>query len=327
MRVLVTGGQGYIGSVLTEALAATGCEVVVLDNGAFSSVRLELPTVRYVAGDIREPGDWEYVLDGVTAVVHLAAVVGDPACGLDEDLAWETNYLGTIRVAEACRRHGVERLVFASTCSTYGITEGDDVNVWSPLSPQSVYARTKVLAEHYLLSPRDNGPHVVILRLSTAHGQSPRMRFDLAVNVMTAHAVAYGKVTVHGGLQWRPFLHIRDIASAMLGALDLPRADVPVIYNCGSTNENYTIGAVAHLITEEVAGASVVTEVDVRDPRNYRVNFDPIARHMAFRPRFRVVNTIREVRDAMYAGAYRDFEEPVYSNYLTLAGALSSAVA
>ncbi|MBE8516408.1 SDR family oxidoreductase [Amycolatopsis sp. H6(2020)] len=327
MRVLVTGGQGYIGSVLSEALAATGYEVVVLDNGLFSSVRLELPTVRYMTGDIRDPGDWESALDGVTAVVHLAAVVGDPACGLDEDLAWETNYLGTIRVAEACRRHGVEQLVFASTCSTYGITEGDDVDVWSPLNPQSVYARTKVLAEHHLLTPRDDGPQVVILRLSTAHGESPRMRFDLGVNLMTAHAVAYGTVTVHGGQQWRPFLHVRDIAAAGIGALTRPRTGAPVIYNCGSTTENHTIAAVAQLITQEVAGASVVTEAGAPDPRDYRVNFDPIARHLGFRARFRVVDTIREVRDAMRAGAYRDFEESAYSNHLTLAStALPAAV-
>lgn len=327
MRVLVTGGQGYIGSVLTTALAATGCDVVVLDNEAFSSVRLELPNVRYIAGDIRDPGDWGSALRGVDAVVHLAAVVGDPACGLDENLAWDVNYLGTIRVAEACRRHGVERLVFASTCSTYGITDDMDVDVWSPLSPQSVYARTKVLAEHHLLSPRDDGPHPVILRLSTAHGESPRMRFDLGVNVMTAHAVAYGKVTVHGGQQWRPFLHVKDIAAAVRGALALPRTDAPVIYNCGATSENYTIAAVAGLITQEVAGASVVTAAEVRDPRNYRVNFEPIARHMAFRPWFRVVDTIREIRDAMCAGAYQDFEDSVYSNHLTLAGAVSSAAA
>ena len=327
MRVLVTGGQGYIGSVLTTALAATGCEVVVLDNEAFSAVRLDLPGVRYVGGDIRDPRDWESVLRGVDAVVHLAAVVGDPACGLDENLAWDVNYVGTIRVAEACRRQGVERLVFASTCSTYGITEDEHVDVWSPLSPQSVYARTKVLAEHHLLSPRDDGPHTVILRLSTAHGRSPRMRFDLGVNVMTAHAIAYGRVTVHGGQQWRPFLHVKDIASAVRGALELPRADAPVIYNCGATSENYTIAAVAKLITHEVAGSTVATTTDLRDPRNYRVNFDPIAQHMAFRPWFRVVDTIREIRDAMYAGGYQNFEDAVYSNHLTLAGAVSPTAA
>ncbi|MEU0585335.1 NAD(P)-dependent oxidoreductase [Streptomyces sp. NPDC006132] len=319
-RVLVTGGQGYLGSLVNETLSRSGLEVVSLDSGHVSDTRAALPHVTYEQGDVLEPASWQTALADVDAVVHLAAIVGDPACGVDEDLAMRTNYLGTIRVVEACRRFGVGRIVFASTCSNYGSTEGGQADVWSPLNPQSVYAQTKVLAEHYLLSPHANGPEPCILRFATLYGLSPRMRFDLAVNIMTASAVAQGHLVVHGGSQWRPFLHVRDAASAILKCLHKKPGSTAAVYNCGSNNENYLIKDLAELIQQEVPGSVADVLGDSLDPRNYRVDFSLIRQALSFTNRFRVVDGIREIRQAMMNGAYEDYLSPRYSNYLRALG-------
>ncbi|WP_189226759.1 NAD-dependent epimerase/dehydratase family protein, partial [Saccharothrix coeruleofusca] len=289
-RVLVTGGRGYLGSVLTRELVRRGRQVVVLDNGAVAGPASEVDGVSRVDADVRVPADWEHVLAGVDAVVHLAAIVGDPACGVDPDDAWDVNYVGTVRVAEACRRNGVHRLVFASTCSNYGACR-EEADVWSPLNPQSVYARSKILAEHHLLSACCDGFSPQVLRLATLHGLSPRMRFDLAVNAMTADAVALGEVVVHGGDQWRPFLHVRDAARVVLRALDRRPGPGAHVYNCGSNDENYRMDQVGALIAREVPGAALRVERDVVDPRNYRVNFDRARRDLRFDTRNRVVDT------------------------------------
>ena len=316
-KYLVTGGRGYIGSVLVRRLCRSGSEVVVLDNGLVGGPELDLPRVAYVDGDIRGPGAWEKALEGVDAVVHLAAIVGDPACGVDPDTAWEVNYLGTIRVAEACRRAGVRSLVFASTCSNYGITGDAEVDVWSPLAPQSVYAESKVMGEHYLLSLPHDALSVSLLRFATIHGISPRMRFDLAVNVMTAHAVARGGVSVYGGTQWRPFLHVEDAAAAVRLALGDERRAGPRVYNCGSREENYRMDAIGELIAGEIPGVRLDIRTEQTDPRNYRVNFDAIAGELGFRARRRVVDTVRDIRDAMRTGEFADFGAVRYSNHLT----------
>jgi nucleoside-diphosphate-sugar epimerase len=290
---------------------------VVVDNGLVDGPELDLPRVTYVDGDVRDAASWGTALDGVDAVVHLAAIVGDPACGVDVDTAWEVNYLGTIRVAEACRRAGVRSLVFASTCSNYGLTADKEVDVWSPMAPQSVYAESKVRSEHYLLSlPRDVlAPR--LLRFATIHGLSPRMRFDLAVNVMTANAVAHGRVTVYGGTQWRPFLHVEDAATAVQLTLRDDRRAAPSVYNCGFGEENHRLDTVGELIAEQIPGVRLEIREEQTDPRNYRVNFDPIGRELGFTLSRRVADTVRDIRDAMRKGEFTDFDSPRYSNYLT----------
>lgn len=321
--VLITGGQGYVGSTLARQLAARGARVTVVDNGLVPGARMSDPLVTYVEGDVREPGEWQAALRGVDAVIHLAAVVGDPACGLDTDLAWQTNYLGTVRVAEACQKAGVTTFVLASTCSNYGATEDDEeVDVWSPLNPQSVYAQSKIMAEHYLLSLRGSALTAHILRFATVHGLSDRMRFDLAVNVMTAHAVTRGEVAVHGGRQWRPFLHVQDAARALQAATDNTS---PTLYNCGSGEENYQMAQIGEVIAREVPGTRVVVQDEEADPRNYRVNFEPILQARRFQRRFGVTDSVREIRDAMARGRYLDFADAKYSNYLTAENRLAAS--
>lgn len=316
-RVLVTGGLGYLGSVLCPLLAGRGIETIVLDNESITTVRPELPGVTHVAGDVGAPADWESALRGVDAVVHLAAIVGDPACEVSGDLARETNYLGTVRLMEACRRAGVSTFVFASTCSTYGAAGDETVGVDSPVEPRSLYAQTKVFAEHFLLSATGAGPRATILRFATLHGLSPRMRFDLAVNTMTARAAADGKFVVFGGEQWRPFLHVRDAAAAILAVLDHSPAPA-LVYNCGSSAENYRIAEIAQLIRAEVPEVSIELREGEQDLRNYRVDFDPIAGDLGFRPELRVVDTIREIAAAVRAGRFLDHADAAYNNYLLM---------
>lgn len=326
-EIVVTGGLGYVGSVLATELSARGSRVTVVDNGLVRPRPPDRPGLAYVDGDVREPAAWESVLRGADAVVHLAAIVGDPACDLDHELAWEVNYLGTIRVAEACLRAGVRRLVFASTCSNYGVSTGETAGILSPLRPQSVYAETKVRAEHYLLSHPGSALFPCILRFATVYGLSPRMRFDLAVNVMTANAVVHRKVSVHGGTQWRPFLHVADAAAAIRLALSARAAGEAEIYNCGSDAENYQLAEVGRLIQREVGGVELEIADDVFDARDYRVGFARTEKLLGYRSRRTLTDGIRELRDVMRAGEFGDFTDARYSDYLLLRDALAAVPA
>jgi nucleoside-diphosphate-sugar epimerase len=324
--ILVSGGTGYIGSILVPELLAHGYAVIVLESG-LTSAPLVTPDITLIRGDVRVPADYEALLDGVDAAVHLASVVGDPACNADKDLAWETNYLGTVRLANACRRAGVRRFIYASTCSNYGWQESGTVDEEAPLNPQSVYAQTKILAEHYLLSVRDGAFDPYLLRFSTVYGLSPRMRFDLAVNVMTVRAALEGRVTVHGGEQWRPFIHVRDAASAILAALEHPAdAATPKIYNVGADEENYRLREVGELVAQEVPSSELTIEAAQTDNRSYRVSFARVQRDLGFSCRYRVADGIREIRDAARAGAYADFAQPLYSNHLLMLRRLTAQV-
>jgi len=321
--ILVTGGAGYIGSVLTQRLLAQGFRVTVLDNGIMapgSGRELLTDGVTFVQGDICDSGELTTLLrKGIDGVVHLASIVGDPACSVDPDLAWETNYLGTIHLAEACRQVGIHQLVFASTCSNYGYQTDGEVNEWTPLNPQSIYARTKVMAEHYLLSVRSAAFQPWILRFATVYGLSPRMRFDLAVNSMTIKAILQREVMVQGGDQWRPFVHVTDAAQAIIRALTMATStSIPEIYNCGSNSENYRLRDLGELIVREVRDARLSIASTAIDRRIYRVSFDRIRDELGFFPRYRLVDGIREIYAAVRNGFYHDFAQAQYSNYMLI---------
>lgn len=328
-NILVTGACGYVGTALLEGLAADGgFRVTAIDSGLTASTELGLFGVEYHAADVRDVKDWRGLLRGKDGVVHLAAVVGDPACGVAPKLAWEVNYLGTVALAEECKRAGVNRLVFASTCSNYGRSPDGAADISAPLFPQSDYAMSKIHAEHHLLANGNGSFLPVILRFATLYGLSPRMRFDLAVNAMTAAAVTDGKVTVHGGEQWRPFLHVRDAARSLRAALDVtPDVRAAQVYNAGSDSENYRILDIARLIVERVPGASVTVEGGGADARDYRVDFSRIAEHLGFTPTRRVPEGIREIADTMLAGRYGDWTDARYSTVATVTNALDTGSA
>lgn len=320
--VLITGGAGYLGSVLTRELSVRGYRTIVFDNGITSHQFLEEfngNAVSYKQGDVRDPGDLASVLKGVDAVVHLACIVGDPACNADPDLAWETNYLGTIRLAEACRRAGIRRFIFASSCSNYGLQTNGNVDEFAPLNPQSIYARSKVQSEHYLLSVHNETFSPCILRFGTLYGLSPRMRFDLVVNLMAIKAKLEKEVKVFGGDQWRPFLHVHDAARAIIRVLETPLSGIaPEIYNCGSDTENYRLLELGQLIVRQVPGAKLNVVADEVDNRSYRVNFQRIHRNLKFVCQHQVIDGVREIQTAVQAGLYHDFTAPQYHNSILI---------
>jgi nucleoside-diphosphate-sugar epimerase len=272
--VLVTGGAGYIGSATVGRLLAAGRAVRVLDtmmfgDGALAAHRAS-PALAVVEGDVRDPDAVARAVDGVDAVLHLAGLVGDPACALDPALTRAVNVDSTVTLAEAAKRAGVRRLVFASTCSVYGAAGEDWLDETSPTGPVSLYAESNLESEALFASHLNgHGVERVLLRFATVFGASPRMRFDLVVNLLTARALRERVLEVHGGEQWRPQVHVDDVASALLLALDHPAAPGRT-YNVGSDALNLRIGELAHEIAARFPEARL-TVSEARDPRSYRV--------------------------------------------------------
>jgi nucleoside-diphosphate-sugar epimerase len=241
--------------------------------------------------------------------------VGDPACALDEELTIDINLTATRTIGEVAKGVGVRKFFFASTCSVYGASD-ELVDERSELNPVSLYARTKIASEKVLLDLADASFQPIIGRFATIHGISGRTRFDLVVNLLTAKALMDGEITVHGGDQWRPFVHVDDAARAiaLLLAHPSPHADDGPIFNIGSNAENYTISQIAELVRQCVPTACVVTGSLDGELRNYRVKFDKIARVLEFRAAHSVDQGIKEVAALIQAGKIQDYRQAAYSN-------------
>jgi lipopolysaccharide/colanic/teichoic acid biosynthesis glycosyltransferase/nucleoside-diphosphate-sugar epimerase len=316
--VLVTGGEGYVGSWLVRRLLEREYRVRVLDSFLYGDHGLreiqDHPRLELIEGDIRHVGTVTRAAKGVSGVIALAALVGDAACDLDPEETVGINYDSVRVLADVCRRHDVPRLVFASSCSVYGANSELVLNEGSWLNPVSLYARTRILSEEALL--RDASLGVVILRLATVFGLSFRMRFDLLVNTLTLHAIANGSMSVFGGNQWRPNLHVQDAADAFLTALEAPADKVNRgIFNVGANENNHTILEVAEKVRKILPNAGMEIKTDQADARDYRVSFDKIHQVMGFKPRFTVDDGIREIADALASGRIRNPFADVYHNY------------
>jgi nucleoside-diphosphate-sugar epimerase len=319
--VLIIGGAGYIGSVLARTLLNRGYRVRVLDSLIYGDASLSTlvgqKNFELRRGDGRDLSNLVAAAHGADAIVHLAAIVGDPACELDHDLTLEINLLATRTTKEVATALGVKRLVFASTCSVYGAAT-EQVDETSTAKPVSLYGRTKLLSERLLLAPDPSGLATTVLRFATIYGLSPRPRFDLVVNLFTAQAIADGTITVNGGEQWRPLLHVRDAARAIVSALEAPVETVDhQIFNVGSESENFTIGQVGHTVAR-ITGAEVAVREDVTDPRSYKVSFEKIKRLLDFDATVTLEQGIQELSDALRSGTVKDYRRPEYSNVLFL---------
>jgi len=316
-RVLVVGGAGYIGSILARRLLAQGRKVRILDNLVYgdSAIRgvLDHPDLEMMNGDCRNIQSVVSAMRGVDSVIHLAAIVGDPACEQDRQTASEINYAATRMLIEIAKGHGVRRFVFASSCSVYGATE-ELMDENSAVEPISLYAHTKVDSEHALLRAQSAGFQPVIARLATVFGNSPRPRFDLVVNLLTAKAHQEGVITIFNGQQWRPFIHVDDVARGLITLLDAP-AEVAggQVYNLGDTRLNYTLAQVAEKI-REVFPHTRVQEVDNSDRRNYRVSFDKIRDQIGFECQWSLLDGINQLRRAFEEKSIQDYKDVRYNN-------------
>jgi nucleoside-diphosphate-sugar epimerase len=318
--VLITGGAGYIGSVLVRQLLAAGWHVRVLDSlraGGESLAELASnENFEFIRGDVRD--DPDKATTDCDAVVHLAAIVGDPACRAEPELARSVNLDGSIKLYEAARRTGVKRFVFASTCSNYGRAADPSVLIQedSPLRPVSLYAETKVAVEQFLLEqPLSASCIPIVLRFSTVYGVSPRMRFDLTVNEF-ARDVALGRELVIFGEQfWRPYCHVADLARSAMLALSAPSEVAGFeVFNVGDTDENYTKQMLVDQLRAQVPELRVKFVPKNEDPRDYRVSFSKIRERLNFLPSRRVADGIREVLEVVGTGLIANPNDKRYGN-------------
>lgn len=325
-RVLVIGGAGYIGSALIPRLLKEGYYVRVLDMLIYGqepiSQWLNDPHLEVMPADFRQVDRVVNAMQEVDSVIHLGAIVGDPACALDEGLTTEINLMATRMIAEVAKGCGVRHFIFASTCSVYGSSE-QALDEHSPLKPVSLYARSKVASEKVLLQMADDNFAPVILRFSTVYGLSGRYRFDLVINLLTAKALLDSEITIFGGNQWRSFVHVDDAARSIMHVLAAPLETVRAqIFNVGADEQNYTIRQIGEMIHSYVPTAHIVNKGDEIDPCNYRVNFGKIRKLLGFDPEWTVEQGIEQVIAAVKSGQVKDYKEPQYSNikFLTLEG-------
>lgn len=323
--VIVTGGAGYVGSILLRRLLENGYRAVCVDNLRFGGASLiDLwgnPDFVFEKADITNYAELDSVFSrhNPYSIVHLAAIVGDPACKLEPELARKTNLDASVHLLERAIRAKVKRFVFASTCSNYGKMKQADgyVDETSPLAPVSLYAELKVEFERLLLSqlPRDSGISPTVLRFSTVYGVSPRMRFDLTVNEF-AKEIAMGRVLrVFGEQFWRPYCHVGDFSRAILAVLGANERNVAFnVFNVGDTSQNYTKKMLIDEILKQVPDAQVEYVHKEDDPRDYRVKFEKIQDALGFHISKTVPEGIADVLSCIRTGVIRNPQDQNYYN-------------
>jgi nucleoside-diphosphate-sugar epimerase len=331
-HVVITGGAGYIGSMLVPALLARGDWVTVIDKLLFGGGSLlgylSSPRFHFVRGDVCESGIFERAVQESaakgapepSAVIHLAAIVGFPACKIiGKDDTWNTNVKGVEQVFQAANQMEVERFIFSSTYSVYGIAENDTpVTEDSPLQPQSLYGESKIAAEEYLVKAADTSACApLIYRFSTLYGLSPRMRFDLIINQFSLEAYSQGELMIFEGHHSRAFVHIRDVIAGLLLGLDAPMEKIRgQIFNLGHDDGNFTKDEIADLICQ------VLPDTKVRhermsfdgDMRNLQVSFEKIESELDFSTRYTALDGIKEITRALQEGMIDEPTSSIYRN-------------
>jgi nucleoside-diphosphate-sugar epimerase len=320
-RTLVTGGAGYIGMVVAGELLDAGHAVTVLDvllhDQRARAAEIRERGARLIEGDVRDPGTRAAALEDVQSVVHLAAIVGDPACARQPELARAVNVDASKALAADAAQRRVERFVMASTCSNYGRTADPTVPIdeGGVLAPVSLYAEQKVLVEKHLLALEPPPFALTCLRFATVYGTAPRMRFDLTVNEFTRDLWADRRLEVFGERFWRPYIHVRDAARAIGTVLEAPTELVAgQVFNVGDSGENYRKLDLVEEIRRQIDRGDVAFVHRDEDPRDYRVSFDKIRGTLGFEVQMRVPDGITEVIDALDAGRFPDPFDGRYRN-------------
>ena len=320
--ILVTGAAGYIGSVLVRRLLEKEYNVRGFDNLSFGGESLvgiyNHPNFEFHKGDVRNGSDLTRAIEGVQSVVHLAAIVGDPACAQQPELASEINWEASKSLFDLCNSSSnVGRFVFASTCSNYGKVPGDGfVNEESTLSPVSIYAELKVKFERYILESKTRKDFIpTALRFATVYGLSHRIRFDLTVNEFTRE-VALGKpLDIYGEQFWRPYCHVEDLARGCILTLESPPEKVRNnVFGVGDTSENYQKAMLAEELLKIDPAAKIRFVSKSEDPRDYRVDFSKIKNELGFEISRRVPDGIREIYRILKDGIISDPYSKSYQN-------------
>ena len=322
MRILITGGAGYVGSTLAPLLLGAGHKVRVFDRLSYGGESLlgvwANPNFEFLYGDVRDAGKRKEAVADCDAVVHLAAIVGDPACAREPELARAINYDASMALIEESRKAGVQRFIFASTCSNYGkMTDPSKlVDEDSELRPVSLYAETKVAVEKFLLeSGAGDNWCPTPLRFATVFGVSPRMRFDLTVNEFTMEMITKKHLVVFGEQFWRPYVHVFDAARGIALILDsAPKKVGGRVFNVGSTDQNLQKQQIVELIQPLAPEAKIEFVHKNEDPRDYRVSFNRILNELGYKTTRPVVEGIVEVAKLVRAGAITNLADSRYRN-------------
>jgi len=295
-NILVIGGAGYIGSVLISKLVSLNHNVRVLDLLLYGKDNIKHISqerrVEFIRGDCRDQKVIQKALENIEIVIHLGEIVGDPACTINEVFTIDVNYSATQMIVDQCIRLGIEKFIFASSCSVYGQND-NEVNELSHPNPVSLYARCKIESEHAILDHHSNFFSPTVLRLATVHGKSFRQRFDLVINFFAIKAIIEKKIQIFGGKQWRPFISVHDICKGIIDILNSSKSVVRnQIYNLGDSRENYTLNEVGSFIKEIIDDVEIEILSDKNDNRNYKVNFDKIKNDIGFTADYTIKDTI-----------------------------------
>jgi nucleoside-diphosphate-sugar epimerase/CBS domain-containing protein len=324
-QVLVIGGAGYVGSALCRVLLDRGYQVRVLDNAVYGTHGIdslrENEQFTFIEGDMRSIEAVTDAITGVDAVIHLGALVGDPASGINPQKTLEMNYHSTYMIASICKYHQINRFIFASTCSVYGRSHDSEtlLDEEDELNPVSLYAKTKIESEQALLDMSDGNFSPSIFRMATIYGLSQRMRFDLVVNILNAKAHFEDVVPIFGGKQYRPNVHVRDAAKAYAAALEAPIKDVGgEVFNVGSNEQNYKIEEIGKKISEVYPDSDIDWHREKEDERSYQVDFTKIYETLEYEVEETIESASREIKEALEAGGFEDYTDEKYSNYKTL---------
>jgi len=321
-KILVSGGAGYIGSVLVKLLLESGYFVRVIDNLKFGGEAiidlLNNPNFEFVKGDTRNDDDLRKAVQGIDYIAHLAAIVGDPACAKEPDLARATNLDASKNFYKIANENGVKKFVFASTCSNYGKMKDENafVNEESELSPVSLYAETKVGVEQFLLSQdKNNICKPTNLRFSTVYGLSPRIRFDLTVNEFTKELALDRELVIFGEQFWRPYCHVIDLARGVQTIFEADEEKVAFeVFNVGDTDENYQKQMIVAEIQKQLPDSKIKYVQKNEDPRDYRVNFDKIRDKLGYKISKKVPEGVSQIIKVVKDGFLNNPDDGKYKN-------------
>jgi len=314
MKILVTGGAGYLGCVLVPELLKKGYSVKIIDNLLYKYKPNFLKETEFIKSDINNQKILFNSLKDVDVVIHLAALVGDQVCDLNKDLAIKTNFLTTERLATLCKKMNI-KLIFASTCSVYGASKTQNlITEESKVVPLSIYSLSKLAAEESILRLANKDFKPIVFRMGTIHGYSPRMRFDLVGNTFIAKAIQEKKISVYGGNQWRPLSHIKDIVKAYLNAINSNKSGV---FNLGG--KNYRIIDLAKSIASYIP-CEIITYKELKDLRNYKVSSKKAQKSLGIQFEHGIEESIKEIKSAYESGLIKDYKDKIYSNVKAFLG-------